>query len=153
MTITSTTVQAPIDLLNLVGQPLGVSSWHEITQDQVNMFAEATGDRQWIHTDPIRAAAGPFGGPIAHGYLTLALAPVVLAEVVEVDNVVAALNYGVNKVRFPAPVPVGGRVRGVVHLACAEQRPAGIEAVFTVVFELDGSDRPACVAEVVAIYR
>jgi acyl dehydratase len=151
--MTSTTVQAPIDLLNLVGQPLGVSSWHEITQDQVNMFAEATGDRQWIHTDPIRAAAGPFGGPIVHGYLTLALAPVVIAEVVAVDNVLAALNYGVNKVRFPAPVPVGGRVRGVVRLAGAQQRPAGIEAVFTVAFELDGSDRPACVAEVVAIYR
>ena len=79
------------------------------------MFAEATGDRQWIHTDPVRAAAGPFGGPIAHGYLTLALAPLVIAEVVEVDHVPAALNYGVNKVRFPAPVPVGGRVRGVVH--------------------------------------
>jgi acyl dehydratase len=151
--MTSTTVESPIDLLDLVGQPLGVSSWHEITQDQVNMFAEATEDRQWIHTDPVRAAAGPFGGPIAHGYLTLALAPVVIAEVVEVDNVLAALNYGVNKVRFPAPVPVGSRVRGVVSLVRAEQRPAGIEAVFTVVFELDGADRPACVAEVVAIYR
>ncbi len=153
MTMTSTTVQAPSDLLDLVGQPLGVSSWHEITQHQVDMFAEATEDRQWIHTDPVRAASGPFGGPIAHGYLTLALAPVILAEVVEVDHVLAALNYGVNKVRFPAAVPVGGRVRGVVRLVRAEQRPAGIEAVFTVVFELDGSDRPACVAEVVVIYR
>jgi len=151
--MTSTTVQSPSSLLNLVGQSLGVSSWHQITQHQVNMFAEATEDRQWIHTDPIRAAAGPFGGPIAHGYLTLALASSVLAEVVEVDNVLAALNYGVNKVRFPAAVPVGGRVRGVVRLLRAEQRAAGIEAVFTVVFELDGSDRPACVAEVVVIYR
>jgi acyl dehydratase len=151
--MTSTTVQAPISLMDLVGQPLGVSSWHEITQHQVNMFAEATEDRQWIHTDPVRAATGPFGGPIAHGYLTLALAPVIIAEVVEVDNVLAALNYGVNKVRFPAPVPVGGRVRGVVRLASAEQRPAGIEAIYTVVFELDGSERPACVAEVVVIYR
>jgi len=151
--MTSTTILSPIDLLDLVGQPLGVSSWHEITQQQVNMFAEATGDRQWIHTDPVRAAAGPFGGPIAHGYLTLALAPVIIAEVVEVHHVLAALNYGVNKVRFPAPVPVGGRVRGVVRLVSAEQRPAGIEGVFTVVFELDGSDRPACVAEIVAIYR
>lgn len=151
--MTSTTVPSPISLVDLVGQGLGVSSWHDITQHQVTMFAEATEDRQWIHTDPVRAAAGPFGGPIAHGYLTLALASAVLAEVVDVHHVLAALNYGVNKVRFPAPVPVGGRVRGVVRLAGAQQRPAGIEAVFSVVFELDGSDRPACVAEVVVIYR
>jgi acyl dehydratase len=151
--MTSTTVQAPSDLVDLVGQPLGVSSWHEITQHRVNMFAEATEDRQWIHTDPVRAAAGPFGGPIAHGYLTLSLASAVLAEVVEVDNVLAALNYGLNKVRFPAPVPVGGRVRGIVTLVRAQRRPAGVEAVFTVVFELDGADRPVCVAEVVVIYR
>ena len=117
------------------------------------MFAEATGDRQWIHVDPVRAAAGPFGGPIAHGYLTLALAPMFIAEVLVVEHLAAALNYGLNKVRFPAPVPVGGRLRGVVTLKAADVRPTGIEAVFTVVFELEGSDRPACVAEFVALYR
>jgi acyl dehydratase len=117
------------------------------------MFAEATGDRQWIHVDPVRAAAGPFGGPIAHGYLTLALAPMFIAEVLVVEHLAAALNYGLNKVRFPAPVPVGGQLRGVVTLKAADVRPTGIEAVFTVVFELAGSDRPACVAEFVALYR
>ena len=103
------------------------------------MFAEATGDQQWIHVDPVRAAAGPFGGPIAHGYLTLALAPMLIAEVLDVEQLAAALNYGLNKVRFPAPVPVGGRVRGVVTLARRTRRdPTGIEAVFTVVYELGG---------------
>jgi len=151
--MTSTHIAGPADLLNLVGRPLGVSPWHQVNQDRVNMFADATGDRQWIHVDPVRAAAGPFGGPIAHGYLTLALAPMLIADVLVVDHLEAALNYGLNKVRFPAPVPVGSRVRGVVTLKAADARPAGIEAVFTLVYELEDSDRPACVAEFVAIYR
>ena len=151
--MTRTHIASPDDLLDLVGQPLGVSPWHEISQDQVNMFAEATGDRQWIHVDPVRAAAGPFGGPIAHGYLTLALAPLFIGDVLVVEKLDAALNYGLNKVRFPTAVPVGRRVRGVVTLKAADPRPSGIEAVFTVVYELEDSDRPACVAEFVAIYR
>ena len=119
----------------------------------MNLFADSTGDHQWIHVDPVRAAAGPFGRPIAHGYLTLALGPLLIAQTLHVEQLTAALNYGLNKVRFPTPVPVGSRLRGVVTLAGAQQRPAGIEAVFTVVYELQGSDRPACVAEFVAIYR
>ena len=102
-----------------------MSPWHEIGQDRVDMFAEATGDRQWIHVDPVRAAAGPFGGPIAHGYLTLALAPMFIADVLVVEQLEAALNYGLNKVRFPAPVPVGSRVRGVVTLKSAERDRPG----------------------------
>ncbi len=116
------------------------------------MFAEATGDRQWIHVDPVRAAAGPFGGPIAHGYLTLALAPLFIGDVLVVEKLDAALNYGLNKVRFPTAVPVGSRLRGVT-LKAADPRPSGIEVVFTVVYELEDSDRPACVAEFVAIYQ
>jgi len=151
--MTRTHIAAPADLLDLVGRPIGVSAWQEISQDRVNMFADATGDRQWIHVDPARAAAGPFGGPIAHGYLTLALAPMFIADVLVVDHMEAALNYGLNKVRFPAPVPVGSRVRGAVTLKAAGARATGIEAVFTVVYELQNSDRPACVAEFVAMYR
>ena len=149
----TTHISTPAELLGLTGQPLGVSPWHRVTQDQVNLFADSTGDHQWIHVDPVRAAAGPFGRPIAHGYLTLALGPLLIAQTLHVQQLTAALNYGLNKVRFPTPVPVGGRLRGVVTLLGAQQRPAGIEAVFTVVYELQGSDRPACVAEFVAIYR
>jgi acyl dehydratase len=151
--VTGTIVDSPADLLDLVGKPLGSTEWHEITQQQVNLFAEATGDHQWIHVDSERAAAGPFGGTIAHGYLTLALAPELIAETLTVQQLVAVLNYGLNKVRFPAPVPVGSRVRGAVTLRSAASRAGGVEAVFTLVWELDGSDRPACVAEVVLLYR
>ena len=149
----ATRIQSPADLLQLTGQPLGVTPWHHITQDQVNLFAESTGDHQWIHVDPVRAAAGPFGRPIAHGYLTLALGPLLIAQTLHVEQLTAALNYGLNRVRFPTPVPVGSRLRGVVTLRGAQRRPAGIEAVFIVVYELEGSDRPACVAEFVALYR
>jgi acyl dehydratase len=151
--VTNTIVASPADLLDLEGKPLGTSEWHEITQQQVNLFAEATDDHQWIHVDPERAAAGPFGGTIAHGYLTLAMAPVLIEETLTVQQLQAVLNYGLNKVRFPAPVPVGGRVRGVVTMLSAQPRAGGVEAVFTLVWELAGSDRPACVAEVVVLYR
>ncbi len=151
--MTSTIVASPADLLDLVGKPLGCSEWHEIAQQQVNLFAEATGDHQWIHVDSARAAAGPFGGTIAHGYLTLALAPALIADTLTVQQLVAVLNYGLNKVRFPAPVAVGGRVRGAVTLYSAQPRAGGVEAVFTLVCELESSDRPACVAEVVVVYR
>ena len=149
----TTQISTPAELLHLTGKRLGVSPWHRITQDQVNLFADSTGDHQWIHVDPDRAAAGPFRGPIAHGYLTLALGPLLIAQTLHVEQLTAALNYGLNRVRFPTPVPVGSRLRAVVTLLGAQQRPAGIEAVFTVVYELEGSDRPACVAEFVAIYR
>ncbi|MFC7449578.1 MaoC family dehydratase [Rhodococcus daqingensis] len=148
-----TQINRPTDLLSLVGRQLGTTDWQQITQDQVNLFADATGDHQWIHTDPQRAAAGPFGGTIAHGYLTLSLIPRALNEVLTIDTLEAALNYGLNKVRFPAPVLVGAQVRATVALVSAQQKPGGVEAVFGVAFEAENVDRPACVAECVAVYR
>ena len=112
----------PADLLGMVGQEIGTGEWHAITQHQVNIFADATHDHQWIHVEPERAAKGPYGGPIAHGYLTLSFCPVFLDDVLQIDAVTAAVNYGVNRVRFPAPVPVGSRIRGHVRLVSAEQK-------------------------------
>lgn len=148
----TTTVVTPADLLGPVGQTLGTTDWQEITRDQVNQFADATGDHQWIHTDPQRAAAGPYGGNIAHGYLTLSLAPLFIADALTVENVSAALNYGLNKVRFAAPVPVGSKLRATVELAAAHQKPAGIEAVFRLTYQVDGADRPASIADAVVLY-
>ncbi|GAB88347.1 MaoC family dehydratase [Gordonia rhizosphera] len=149
----TTTIDSPASLPAHAGTTMGTTEWMEITQDRVNMFADATGDHQWIHVDPERAAAGPFGGTIAHGFLTLSLAPLLIAETVEVGNVSAALNYGLNKVRFPAMVPVGKRIRGSVELVSAQEKPVGMETVFRVTYEVEGSDRPACVAECVVLYR
>ena len=151
--MTHTSVSKPADLLDLVGTPLGISEWHEITQDRVNLFAEATDDHQWIHVDPARAATGPFGTTIAHGYLTLSMASLLLAEVVRIEHVEAAVNYGLNRVRFPAPLPVNGRIRGAVTLRSAEQRPTGVEAVFEMSYELEHADRPVCIAEIVSLFR
>ncbi|HXA90938.1 MAG TPA: MaoC family dehydratase [Mycobacterium sp.] len=148
----NTVVDQPADLLSLVGRPLGSTDWMEITQQQVNLFAAATGDHQWIHTDPARAINGPFKGTIAHGYLTLSLAPVVISEVLEVRELTAALNYGVDKVRFPAPLRVGSKVRGTVTVMGARQKTSGVEAVFTLTFEIEGEARPACVADVIVLY-
>ena len=149
----TTHLDTPTALLDLSGHTLGTTDWLDITQDQVNRFADATDDHQWIHTDPVRAAEGPFGGTIAHGYLTLSLAPMVLAEVLEIDDTTAALNYGLNKVRFPAPVPVGARLRATVTVTSAQQKPAGIETVFGLTYEVEGGGRPACIADVVVLYR
>ena len=150
----TTTLATPKELLSLTGTQLGTSSWIDITQDQVNMFAEATGDRQWIHVDPVRAKAGPFGTTIVHGYLTLALAPVLMAEVLQIQNYAAVLNYGVNRVRFPAPLRVGTAVRAKITLLTAQERDSGnIEATFGIHYESRGSDRPPCVAETVYLYR
>lgn len=149
----ATQVSKPADLLDLVGKPMGESRWYEITQHQVNLFADATCDHQWIHVNPEQAKQGPFGGPIAHGYLTLSLAQQFLADTLSVSELAAQLNYGLNKVRFTAPVPVGGRVRGVVKLTGAKQRATGVEASFEITVELDGSQRPALVAETLVLYR
>jgi acyl dehydratase len=149
----ATRLSSPKDLLALAGKQLGTSGWHDITQEQVNLFADATGDHQWIHVDPDRAKAGPFGGTIAHGYLTVSLALVLLADVLHIDDVKEVLNYGINKVRFPAPVPVGAKVRAGVTLALAGERAGGIEAIFELRYELEGTDRPPCVAELVYLYR
>jgi acyl dehydratase len=147
-----TVLEAPADLLKLVGQPLGTTEWMEVTQEQVDRFADATGDHQWIHIDPARAAKGPFKGTIAHGYLTLALAPVVISQVLEIQEITAALNYGLNKVRFPAPVRVGSKIRATVSVMSARQKTSGVESVFTVTYEVDGGQRPACVADVIVLY-
>ena len=144
------TTTLTIDELEQSGErELGTSSWHEITQEQVNMFAEATGDHQWIHVDPERAAAGPFGGPVAHGYLTLSMLPMLLSEVVSVSDAVMGVNYGTEKIRFTAPVPVGSRVRLRAKLAGTQRRGPGVVWTVGVEVEIDGRDKPALVGEVV----
>ncbi len=138
------------ELRALVGQFLGYSHWVEIDQERVNQFAEATGDHQWIHVDPERAAReSPFGGPIAHGYLTLSMGPVLLPTVLQVEGFAMGVNYGSNRVRFTSPVPVGSRLRVGVTLVSVEDIPNGIQTCFQLQFETEGSNRPACVAEVV----
>ncbi|MGH9097537.1 MAG: MaoC family dehydratase [Acidimicrobiales bacterium] len=148
----ATTVNGIDTFHELVGQHLGSSEWHRIDQDQVNLFADATGDHQWIHVDPERAKAGPFGGAIAHGYLTLSLAPVLLNEILTVEGMTFGVNYGCNKVRFPSPVPVGSNLRMGVGVESVEDVKGGVQVVFTMTFETEGSTKPSCVAEVVYRY-
>ncbi|MEY2446046.1 MAG: hypothetical protein QOE00_2626 [Ilumatobacteraceae bacterium] len=139
-------------LKEVVGEHLGYSDWMEITQDRVNQFAEATGDFQWIHVDPARAIReSPFGGPIAHGYLTLSLAPVLLPLVVHTTGFSMGVNYGANKVRFPAPVPVGAKLRLGVKLLSVDDIAGGVQSTYELTFECQGASKPSCVAEV--IYR
>ena len=137
-------------IANHVGEHLGYSAWHNVTQEQVNKFADATGDHQWIHIDVERAKAGPFGGPIAHGYLTLSLAPILLAQVLQVEGVKMGVNYGTNKVRFINPVPVGSRLRGRFTMKAVEDIPGGVQMTMLATIELEGADKPACVAESVS---
>ena len=142
------TVNGIDELKALGGRDLGHSAWLEITQDRVNQFADATGDHQWIHVDVDRAKSeSPFGGPIAHGYLTLALTNLFLPQVVEVRNVSMGVNYGTGKVRFPSPVPVGSRLRAGVELAAVEDIPGGIQTTMVITVEREGSDKPVCVLE------
>ena len=147
----TTQVQGLDELKSMVGQHLGYSDWHEVTQEQVNLFAEATGDHQWIHVDPERAKAGPFGAPIAHGYLTLSLAPMLLGSVLRVDGISMGVNYGLNKLRFPAPVKVGSKLRLGATLAAVEEIAGGAQYTVDLAFETEGSDKPSCVAQ--AVYR
>jgi acyl dehydratase len=148
----TTTVQNIEELQSLVGQHLGYSDWQEIDQKQVNLFADATGDHQWIHVDPERAKTGPFGGAIAHGYLTLSLVPVLLAQVVEVGGITFAVNYGCNKVRFPSPVLVGSTLRLGATLALIEEVAGGVQVTMDVVIEVRDAPKPSCVASVVYRY-
>jgi acyl dehydratase len=141
------TVNGIEELEGLVGQELGSSEWHEISQERVNAFADATGDHQWIHVDPERAAAGPFGGTIAHGYLTLSLLPWLTGEIWHVENVRMGINYGLNRVRFPAPVPVGSRVRATARLKELTQVDGGVQLVVETTIEVEGGSKPVCVAE------
>jgi acyl dehydratase len=133
------------------GEHLGYSDWHQITQDQVNLFADATGDHQWIHVDLERAKAGPFGGPIAHGHLTLSLLPMLGQGIYRVDGLKMGVNYGLNKVRFPNPVPVGSRVRGGAELLEVTEIALGTQAVVKFTVEIENQTKPACVAESVVL--
>jgi acyl dehydratase len=133
-----------------VGTELGVTDWQEITQPDVDAFAAATGDHQWIHVDTERAAQTPFGGTIAHGLYTLSLAPALTSSLLSFDGFAFALNYGYNRVRFPAPLPVGSRVRLRATLAAVEDIPGGAQITIVQTFEREGSDKPVCVAESLA---
>ncbi|MGY1786687.1 MaoC family dehydratase [Geodermatophilus sp. SYSU D00698] len=148
MATTTTMAEVP----GLIGQELGTSDWLEVTQDRVDTFADATGDHQWIHVDVERARAeSPFGGPIAHGYLTLSLLVPLFAQVFAVTDTAMGVNYGLNKVRFPSPVPVGSRVRLTATLKDVEQVAGGLQLTFSAVVEREGSEKPACIAE--PVYR
>jgi acyl dehydratase len=145
-----TTIIKGLDgLKDKVGDHLGYSEWHEVTQEQVNKFADATGDHQWIHVDVERAKQGPFGGPIAHGYLTLSLGPMLMPQIYRVEGIQMAINYGLNRVRFPSPVPVGSKVRLGATLAGVEDVAGGVQVTMGMTYEIEGQDKPACVAETV----
>ena len=146
----TTVFEQPAELLGAVGQHLGYSDWLEIDQQRIILFADATGDHQWIHVDPERAAQGPFGSTIAHGYLTLSLANMFLPQIMEVRNTSMGVNYGCEKVRFPAAVPVGSRVRGGGEVSSAEEVKGGVQVVVRITIEVEGGDRPACVIDTIS---
>ncbi|WP_328297821.1 MaoC family dehydratase [Streptomyces sp. NBC_00435] len=135
-----------------IGQPLGPSGWLEVDQKRIDLFADATGDHQWIHVDPERAADGPFGSTIAHGYLTLSLLPSLVPQIMRVEGMRMGINYGVNKVRFPAPVPVGSRLRATALITEVVEAGGGVQVAATVTVELEGGAKPVCVAESVSRY-
>ena len=138
------------DMAQLVGQDIGTSDWVSIEQDRINQFAQATGDHQWIHVDPARAAAGPFGAPIAHGFLTLSLLPMLFESGFSIDDVRMGVNYGLNRVRFMTPVKVGSRVRAQFKLLSYEPLEGGAQMTVQATIELEGAPKPACVAETVS---
>jgi acyl dehydratase len=147
------TIDGIAGLKDLVGQELGVSDWHPVTQEEVNLFADATHDHQWIHVDVERCKReSPFGGPIAHGYYTLSLGPALLAEIMRVDGVRMGVNYGLNKMRLPSPVPVGSRVRLRAKLHGFEPTQTGGDGTVGLSFEVENQAKPACVAEVIFRY-
>lgn len=136
------------ELKSLVGQEVGVSAWVNMPQERINLFAEATDDHQWIHVDPERCKKeSPFGGPIAHGFLTLSLLPTMMGSTLSFPSCRMSINYGLNKLRFPAPVPVGSRVRARMVLQSVEDVSGGVQVIWTVTMERDGGDKPVCVAE------
>ena len=139
------------DLTAAIGEDLGHTDWMEVTQERVDAFADATGDHQWIHVDVERAKNGPFCGTIAHGYLTLSLVPQFGAQLFSLETPGAKLNYGVNKVRFPSPVPVGSKIRAGASITEVTDVPAGKQMVIRYVVEIEGADKPACVAETVVL--
>lgn len=140
------------DLPSRAGEILGHSSWRTITQDEVTAFAVLTGDEQWIHVDPERAASGPFGATVAHGYFTLSLSTIFLYEVVTVTGAGLILNYGSDRVRFPAPVRVGSRIRALIELAAVKPLAGGVQTTYRLTFEVEGHKKPGCVADIVFHY-
>ena len=138
------------DLESLVGQTLGPSDWFEVDQARINTFADATGDHQWIHVDVEKAKDGPFGAPIAHGYLTLSLVNHFLPSLITVPSASMGINYGCNKVRFPSPVPVGSKIRASGQIAEVDDVPGGVQVVVKVAVEVEGAPKPACIAETVS---
>ena len=140
------------EIKSLAGSDLGRTDWLEVTQERINAFADATGDHQWIHIDPVRAAAGPFGATIAHGYLTLSMVIPMFDELLKVTGISMAINYGLNKVRFPAPAPVGSKIRLAAALGPVQEAgPGAVQVVTDFIVELEGGAKPACVAQ--AVYR
>jgi len=136
----------------LIGTEIGVGEWHEVTQDQINKFAEATLDNQWIHVDTERAKAGPFGAPIAHGYLTMSLAAYFGGQLIRVSGISMGINYGADKVRFPAPVPVGSKLRGRGEILDAKEVPGGVQTTVRITIEREGADKPAAVVDAISRY-
>ncbi len=134
------------------GLEFGPSEWQEIRQERIDAFADATGDHQWIHVDPERAAAGPFGSTIAHGFLTVSMVPQAAFELMHVEDASAAINYGLNKVRFPAPVPVGSRIRTSFKVAGVDEVSGGVQVTTIATIEREGGEKPVCVAETVSRY-
>lgn len=142
----------PHEMKDCVGEQLGKSEWLTIDQPRINLFADATGDHQWIHVDPEKAKDGPFGATIAHGYLTLSLVNMFLPQIVDVQGVSMGVNYGCDKVRFPSAVPVGSKVRGSGELVSVEEIKGSVQAIVRVTVEIEGSDRPACVVDTISRY-
>ncbi len=142
----------PGELMQAQGEQLGSSDWLEIDQNRINLFADATGDHQWIHVDPERAKDGPFGKCIAHGYLTLSLVNLFLPQIIDVQGISMGVNVGCEKIRFPAPVPVGSRVRGSGELVSAAEMKGGVQSVVRVTVEIEGQDKPACVVDTISRY-
>ncbi|MNX45543.1 putative enoyl-CoA hydratase 1 [compost metagenome] len=142
----------PMALFDAVGQELGVSEWLLLDQARINLFADATGDHQWIHVDPLKAANGPFGACIAHGYLSLSLVNLFLPQIVEVRGLAMGVNYGCERVRFPSVVRVGSRVRGSAQLIAVEEVKGGVQATIRVSVEIDGEERPGVVVDTISRY-
>ena len=148
----TTVFKSPHEIESAIGQRLGESEWLTIDQQRINLFADATGDHQWIHVDPEKAKQGAYGCTIAHGYLTLSLVNLFLPQIVDVQGISMGVNYGSDKLRFPAPVKVNSRVRGVGDLVSVEQVKGGVQSVVRVTVEIEGEDRPACVVDTISRY-
>ncbi|KNA92407.1 MaoC family dehydratase [Gordonia sp. w5E2] len=149
--ITPRTFNSISELTAAIGEDLGYGDWLEVTQDRIDAFADATGDHQWIHVDPGRAKDGPFGATIAHGYLTLSLLPLLAGDIFTVNGPKLVINYGLNKVRFPSPVKVGSRIRANAEIVSIDDSPAGVTMVVRSTVQIDGVEKPACVAENVRV--